>query len=113
MPYWCSACRKYFSVRTGTILQSSNVPLHLWVQAIRWLSSREAGQSDPLHRALGVTEKTALLLAGNIRRATRLPTAKRGSRRRGPGQPRSTTAPLDATADEIAAAIFRNADGGA
>ena len=27
MPYWCSDCRSYFSVRTGTALERSKVPL--------------------------------------------------------------------------------------
>lgn len=27
MPYWCRDCRSYFSVKTGTVMQSSNLPL--------------------------------------------------------------------------------------
>ena len=27
MPYWCSDCRSYFSVRTGTPMARSNVPM--------------------------------------------------------------------------------------
>ena len=34
MPYWCTDCRSYFSVRTGTILAVSKVPLRKWVLAI-------------------------------------------------------------------------------
>ena len=25
MPYWCSDCRSYFSVKTGTVMQSSRI----------------------------------------------------------------------------------------
>ena len=30
MPYWCKGCRSYFSVRTGTALERSKVPLRKW-----------------------------------------------------------------------------------
>jgi transposase-like protein len=29
----CYACRKQFTVRVGTVFESSHVPLHLWFQA--------------------------------------------------------------------------------
>ena len=34
MPYWCRDCKSYFSVRTGTTLQDSRLPLRKWVFAI-------------------------------------------------------------------------------
>ena len=34
MPYWCSDCRSYFSIKTGTPMANSNVPLRKWVIAI-------------------------------------------------------------------------------
>ncbi len=34
MPYWCNGCRSYFSVRTGTPIARSNVPLQKWAIAI-------------------------------------------------------------------------------
>ena len=34
MPYWCKSCRSYFSVRTGTPMQASNVPMRKWAIAI-------------------------------------------------------------------------------
>jgi transposase-like protein len=30
----CYACRKPFTVRMGTIFESSHVPLHIWLQAM-------------------------------------------------------------------------------
>ena len=30
MPYWCTDCRSYFSVRTGTPIARSNVPMRKW-----------------------------------------------------------------------------------
>ena len=32
--YKCYACRKPFTVRMGTIFESSHLPLHLWLQII-------------------------------------------------------------------------------
>jgi transposase-like protein len=32
--YKCYQCRKPFTVRMGTIFESSHVPLHLWLQAM-------------------------------------------------------------------------------
>ena len=34
MPYWCTDCRSYFSIRTGTPIARSNVPLRKWAIAI-------------------------------------------------------------------------------
>ena len=34
MPYRCRACKRYFSVKAGTALQSSKIPLQKWVWTI-------------------------------------------------------------------------------
>ena len=34
MPNWCKGCRSYFSVKTGTALQASKVPLRKWAVAV-------------------------------------------------------------------------------
>ena len=34
MPYWCTDCRSYFSVRTGTPMANSKIPLRKWAIAI-------------------------------------------------------------------------------
>ena len=34
MPYWCTDCRSYFSVKTGTAMQRSKIPLRKWAIAI-------------------------------------------------------------------------------
>lgn len=68
MPYHCTECREYFSVKTGTVMQSSKVPLQKWVIAIYLLSTSLKGVSSmKLHRDLGVTQKTAWALAQKIR----------------------------------------------
>jgi len=68
MPYHCGDCRKYFSVKTGTVMQSSKIGLQKWVVAIYLLSTNLKGVSSmKLHRDLGVTQKTAWFMAQKIR----------------------------------------------
>ena len=70
MPYWCSGCRSYFSVRTGTVLASSKVPLLKWAYAIYLhLTSLKGVSSMKLHRDIGVTQKTAWFMLQRIREA--------------------------------------------
>ena len=70
MPFRCSDCRKYFSVRTGSVLESSRVPLRKWVVAIYLMATNlKAVSSMKLHRDLGVTQKTAWFMAQRIREA--------------------------------------------
>ena len=70
MPYHCSVCRKYFSVKTGTVMQSSNLPLRKWVIGFYLLSTNLKGVSSmKLHRDLKVTQKTAWMMAQRIRQA--------------------------------------------
>lgn len=70
MPYWCSACRSYFSVKTGTAIAQSNVPLRKWVIAIYLcLTSLKSVSSMKLHRDINVTQKTAWFMLHRIREA--------------------------------------------
>jgi len=68
MPYHCGDCRKYFSVKTGTVMQSSKIGLQKWVIAMYLMSTNLKGVSSmKLHRDLGVTQKTAWFMAQKIR----------------------------------------------
>ena len=68
MPYRCRTCRKHFSVRTGSILAESRLPLHKWMMAIYMLTTARKGiPSTQMARELGVTQKTAWFLAQRIR----------------------------------------------
>ena len=70
MPYRCAACRKYFSVRTGSVMESSRLPLRKWVFAMYLCSTNLKGVSSmKLHRDLGITQKTAWFMLGRIREA--------------------------------------------
>lgn len=70
MPYWCTDCRSYFSVRTGTPLQSSRVALRKWAIAIYLcLTNLKSISSMKLHRDIGVTQATAWFMMQRIREA--------------------------------------------
>ena len=70
--YKCYACRKPFSVKVGTIFESSHIAMHLWLQAIFLLCSSKKGiSSNQLHRTLGVTLKSAWFMSHRIREAMR------------------------------------------
>tara|TARA_R100001129_G_scaffold167623_2_gene135368 strand:- start:18001 stop:18924 length:924 start_codon:yes stop_codon:yes gene_type:complete len=68
MPYRCRACRKHFSVRVGTVLAESRLPLHKWLMAIYMMTTARKGiPSTQMARELGTTQKTAWFLAQRIR----------------------------------------------
>lgn len=66
----CRSCKKYFSAKTGTVLQSSKVGYLAWVYAIYLLTTSLKGVSSmKLHRELSVTQRTAWFVAHRIRKA--------------------------------------------
>lgn len=70
--YKCYHCRKPFTVRMGTIFESSKIPLNVWLQAFFLMAGSKKGiSSNQLSRTLGVTVKTAWFLSHRIREAMR------------------------------------------
>ncbi len=68
MPYRCRDCKRYFSVRTGTVLESSNLPLQKWVWAIFLEITNFKGVSSmKLHRDLEIRQATAWHMLHRIR----------------------------------------------
>ena len=68
MSYRCRTCRKFFSVRTDTVMQHSNLGAQKWVIAAYMLSANLKGDSSmKLHRDLDITQKSAWHLAHRIR----------------------------------------------
>lgn len=64
----CRKCRKQFSVKVGTIFEDSPIPLQKWMPAIWLLTNCKNGVSSwEIHRALGVTQKTAWFMLHRIR----------------------------------------------
>ena len=69
-PFRCRDCRSFFSVKTGTCLQSSNLSLRIWAIAVYLMNSNCKGISSlKLHRELGITQRSAWFLLHRIREA--------------------------------------------
>ncbi|MCY3505713.1 MAG: IS1595 family transposase [Chloroflexi bacterium] len=76
MPYWCSDCRSYFSVRTGTAISHSKIPLRKWAIAIYLeLTSLKGISSMKLHRDIDVSQKAAWFMLHRIRESWAAPEA--------------------------------------
>ena len=72
MPYRCreKQCSKRFSVKTGTIMQSSNLDYQVWAIAIYLMATNMKGISSmKLHRDLNITQKSAWHLAHRLRKS--------------------------------------------
>jgi transposase-like protein len=68
----CYHCRGQFTVRKGTVFESSHLKLHQWFQAAFLMCSSKKGVSaNQLHRTLGCTLKTAWFVAHRLREAMR------------------------------------------
>ena len=64
MPYHCQTYRNYFSVRTGTVLRKSKLPLSKWrLRFYLYSTHLKDVSSMKFHRDLGITQKTAWHLA--------------------------------------------------
>ena len=65
-------CHKQFSVKTQSVFEDSPIPLDKWLTAV-WLvvNCKNGVSSYEIHRALGVTQKTAWFMLHRIRRALR------------------------------------------
>jgi transposase-like protein len=66
----CKGCQKQFSVKLGTIFEDSPIGLDKWLPALWMLANAKNGISSyELHRAIGVTQKTAWFMLHRIRLA--------------------------------------------
>jgi len=70
MPFRCgeTLCRKWFSVRTKTVMEDSRLSLDKWGMALFLMSTNLKGVSSmKLHRDFGITQKSAWHLAHRLR----------------------------------------------
>ncbi len=66
----CKGCKKQFTLKVGTIMEDSPIGLDKWMAAMWMLANCKNGVSSyEIHRALGVTQKTAWFLLHRIRMA--------------------------------------------
>jgi transposase-like protein len=65
-----SACKKDFTVRVGTVMHKSKIPLRKWLYAMYLVvTSRKGVSSLQLSKELGITQKSAWFLLQRIREA--------------------------------------------
>ena len=137
MPYWCSDCRSYFSIRTGTPMANSKVPLRKWAISIYLcLTSLKSVASMKLSRDIGVSQPTAWFMLHRIREAwaggngdgnysgpvevdesyfggrrRNMPNAKRKTLQgRGPVGKTAVVGAKDRASNQVAAKVVRNTD---
>ena len=68
--YYCNECKGQFTVTVGTVFERSKVPLTKWWMAAHLMNSNKNGVSaHEIHRALGVTYKTAWFMMHRLREA--------------------------------------------
>ena len=68
----CRACKRYFSVRTGTALAESNLSIHTWLLATYFIfTGRKGVSSIQLAKQLGISQTAAWFLGHRIRGAMR------------------------------------------
>jgi len=66
----CLACKRDFTVRTGTIFERSHIPLDKWLYAMYLLVTDRKGISSlELSKVLGITQKSAWFMEHRLREA--------------------------------------------
>jgi transposase-like protein len=69
--YWCNECREKFTVRVGSVLERSHIPLHKWMLGFRFYAASKKGFSaHQLMRTIGLgSYRSAWFMAHRIREA--------------------------------------------
>lgn len=68
--YRCFQCKEAFTVRTGTVMERSHVPLHKWLYAMYLLvTARKGIASLQLSKEIGITQKSAWFVLHRLREA--------------------------------------------
>lgn len=66
----CAACRKQFSVLTGTVFHGTKVPLHTWLMVVFEMCANKNGiAAREIARKYGVAPKTAWFMTHRLREA--------------------------------------------
>ncbi len=68
MKYWCGNCRKYFSVKKGTVMERSHTSYRHWAIGTYLVATNLKGVSSmEIHRDLGITQKSAWFMVHRLR----------------------------------------------
>src|SRR6202047_2037374 len=75
--FFCSGCRDKFTVRTGTVMERSHIPLNKWLMATHLIMASKKGMSAlQLQRMLGLgSYRAAWFMCHRIREALTPPSA--------------------------------------
>jgi transposase-like protein len=66
--WFCKGCKKQFSIKVGTIFEDSPLGLDKWLRALWMLTNSKNGVSSyEIHRAIGVTQKSAWFMLHRLR----------------------------------------------
>lgn len=69
-PYKCGSCNHKFTVKTGTIIEGSHIPVKTWLKAMHLMGTASKGMSSiQMAGYLEVQQKTAWFMAQRIREA--------------------------------------------
>lgn len=70
MIWFCYECKKQFSIKVGTVMEDSAIPLNKWMAAFWMLVNCKNGVSSmEIHRSVGVTQKSAWFMLQRLRLA--------------------------------------------
>jgi len=68
--WFCYICKKQFTIKVGTVMEDSAIPLDKWLTAIWMVCSCKNGVSSyEIHRTLHITQKSAWFMLHRIREA--------------------------------------------
>jgi transposase-like protein len=68
--WFCNGCKKQFTVKVGTIFEDSPIALDKWMTAVWMICNCKNGVSSyEIHRAIGVTQKSAWFMLHRVREA--------------------------------------------
>jgi transposase-like protein len=68
--FHCNSCAGQFTVTTGSVMESSHIPLSKWLMGFKlYAASKKGFSAHQLHRMIGVTYKSAWFMAHRIREA--------------------------------------------
>jgi transposase-like protein len=74
----CKRCKKHFSVKVGSVMEDSPIGLDKWLSAMWMICGAKNGISSyEIHRAIGITQKSAWFLLHRIRKAMQSGTFKK------------------------------------
>jgi transposase-like protein len=66
--WYCKLCKRQFSIKVGTYMEDSPLGLDKWLMAIWMVTNCKNGVSSyEIHRALGITQKSAWFMLHRIR----------------------------------------------